>query len=144
MRTIVGPGRPSVKAPNWRGFKLASQGSIFAVIAAITLGGTPANRDTEAIFQQSRVRRFQSAGAPVLVAYVFVVMPFPVIGGGNFPIEALVLHLARVLPDNLWMLVAMALAAMAGLYWLAEKLWRDNELRHSELTARASKEARVN
>ena len=71
-------------------------------------------------------------------------MPFPGIRGGSFPIEALVQHLARVLPDNLWMLTLMELAPTAGLYWLAEKLWRENEFRQSELVARASKEAIVN
>ncbi len=83
------------------------------------------------------------AGAPVLVAYVFAMMPFPNSGGGSFPIEALVLHLTRVLSDSLWMLALVALAAMAGLYRLAEKLWSENEFRQSELMARASTEAGV-
>ncbi len=39
------------------------------------------------------------------------------------------------------MLALVALAAMAGLYRLAEKLWGENEFRQSELMARASKEA---
>lgn len=37
----------------------------------------------------------------------------------------------------------MALAPMAGLYWLAENLWCENEFRQSELMARAPNEAVV-
>jgi len=73
----------------------------------------------------------------VLVVYVFAMMPFPAIRGGSFPIEALVLHLSRVLPASLWMLTLMAAAPMACLYWLAEKLWREMEFRQSEGLARA-------
>jgi len=71
--------------------------------------------------------RFLVAMAPVLPAFVFLMGPFPYFGGGSFLIEWLVLHLTSALPASLWMLALMAMAPMAVLYWLAERLWRENE-----------------
>jgi hypothetical protein len=81
-------------------------------------------------------RVFLSA-APILIVYLSVLLPFPNSKGGNFPMEALVVYLVRTLPDSLWMLALMAAASIAGLYWFAEKLWREQEFRPTEGLARA-------
>jgi hypothetical protein len=82
--------------------------------------------------------RFLLAMAPMLAAYSFIMGPFPNVGGDYFLIEWLALHLASALPDNLWMLAMMAMASMAGLYWLAERLLRENEYGQVEAMWRPS------
>jgi hypothetical protein len=71
--------------------------------------------------------RFLLAVAPMLAANFILTAPFPYFGGGYFLIEWLVLHLTRALPGNLWTLALMAMAPIAVLYWLAERLLRENE-----------------
>jgi hypothetical protein len=75
--------------------------------------------------------RFLIVVAPPLLAIVFTVL-LQASQGGDFSFDALVLNLTRVLPDNLWMLTLTASAAIAGLYWLAEKLWCETEFSQIE------------
>jgi hypothetical protein len=49
--------------------------------------------------------------------------------------DALVLNVASVLPDNPWMIVLMAALPVAELYWLADKLFREMELGQFEVRA---------
>ena len=48
----------------------------------------------------------------------------------------MLLRFSGVLPDSLWMLALMTAALTAGLYWLAEKLWRGNEFGQIEIEVR--------
>ncbi|HEY1756986.1 MAG TPA: hypothetical protein VGG72_16550 [Bryobacteraceae bacterium] len=56
--------------------------------------------------------------------------------GGGLVLDAMLLHLGRVLPDNLWMLTLIAGVSIAALGWLADKLWRENEFGQVESLAR--------
>jgi hypothetical protein len=78
--------------------------------------------------------RILLAYAPMMVA-VFAVALFAEFGG-----EALAVRLVSLLPGNLWMLVLMAVAPMAGLYWIAEKLLSENEFGQVEALARSYKQ----
>jgi len=49
--------------------------------------------------------------------------------------DVLVLKLASILPDHLWLVSLGAALPIAGLYWLAEKLFRDMELGQIEVQA---------
>jgi hypothetical protein len=82
--------------------------------------------------------RIWLAAAPMLAAFLLVLAPFPRFGDGSFLIETLLLRLAGLLADNLWMLALMTLAAMAGLYWVAEKLWREMEFGQIEIDVRTA------
>jgi hypothetical protein len=75
------------------------------------------------------------ATAPMFTVFLLVLAPFPRFGDGGFLIERVLLHLAGPLADHLWML-ALMFVPMAGLYWLAEKLWRENEFGQIEIEAR--------
>ncbi len=55
--------------------------------------------------------------------------------GRNVLFDALVRNLGSVLPDNLWVIGLIAALPIAGLYWLAEKLFREMELGQIEAQA---------
>jgi len=76
--------------------------------------------------------RIYFACAPITLVFL-AVMP---LGLGAQPAEVLELYLSRVLPNTLWILTLMALPPMAGLYWLAEKLLRENEFGQVETLSR--------
>jgi hypothetical protein len=99
-------------------------------MCALHLSGWKRIRYTRAGF------RAWLATAPMFAAFLLVLAPFPRFGDGGFLIETLLLCLAGPLADHLWML-ALMLVPMAGLYWLAEKLWRENDFGQIEIEARA-------
>jgi hypothetical protein len=72
--------------------------------------------------------RFFLGSAPCLLAFASLFISPPV-GSGIFLFDSPALHLARVLPDNLWILILIAIPPIAGLYWLAERLWGEMEFR---------------
>jgi hypothetical protein len=55
---------------------------------------------------------------------------------GRYFFNAMLLRFSGVLPDSLWMLALMTAALTAGLYWLAEKVWRGNEFGQIEIEVR--------
>ena len=75
------------------------------------------------------------ATAPMFAVFLFILAPFPDFAGGYF-FNSMVLHLVSIFPDSLWMLALITAALMAGLYWLAEKLWRENEFGQIEIEVR--------
>jgi hypothetical protein len=79
--------------------------------------------------------RASLAMAPMFAAFLFILAPFPDFAGGYF-FNTLLLRLSRILPDSLWMLALMTATIMAGLYWLAEKLWRENEFSQIQIEMR--------
>ncbi len=86
------------------------------------------------------IRMILSAG-PIFVAYaVSVMMIFHHTAGRNSDgrnvlFDALVRNLGSVLPDNLWVIGLIAVLPIAGLYWLAEKLFREMEFGQIEAQA---------
>jgi hypothetical protein len=75
------------------------------------------------------------ATAPMFAAFFFILAPFPSFAGGYF-FNAMLLRFSGVLPDSLWMLALMTAALTAGLCWLAEKVWRENEFGQIEIQVR--------
>jgi hypothetical protein len=71
--------------------------------------------------------------APMVALYPGVVAPALNPEGGSYLLESTVLRLSSVLPDSLWMLGLIAGAAIAGLYWIADRLWVENEFGQIEL-----------
>jgi hypothetical protein len=69
------------------------------------------------------------AATPFLLVFASIWISPPVGSGGLFLFDSLALHLARVLPANLWALALIAVPPIALLYWLAEKLWGEMEFR---------------
>jgi hypothetical protein len=79
------------------------------------------------------------SGAPSFLAYAAYMTPMFLHWAGMAPrdldpiFDALVRNLASVLPDNLWMIALIAALPAAGLYWLAEKLFREMEFGQIEI-----------
>jgi hypothetical protein len=74
------------------------------------------------------IRVLVGAG-PMPFAYAIYVAPLflHIPGRGNAIMDALLLSVASALPDNLWAIVLMAALPVAGLYWLADKLFGEME-----------------
>jgi hypothetical protein len=74
---------------------------------------------------------FAFAPAILFLLYPMAVMPFFFQDTPNYlhnPLfDALVLYLARVPPHNPWLLTLLTALPLVGLYWLAEKLFRERE-----------------
>ncbi len=98
-------------------------------MCALHLAGWKRIRYTRAGF------RVWLATAPMFTVFLLLLAPFPRFRDGGFLIEAVLLRVAGPLADHLWMLAPTTLLAMAGLYWLAEKLWRENEFGQIEIEA---------
>ncbi len=85
--------------------------------------------------------RIMLAGAPSFVGYASFMVQLFLLWIGATPrnldplFGTLVVNLASVLPDNLWLIGLMSALPIAGLYWLAEKLFRDMELGQIEIQA---------
>jgi hypothetical protein len=73
--------------------------------------------------------------APMFAALFFILAPFPDFAGAYF-FNSMLLHLSSILPDSLAILALMTATLLAGLYWLAEKLWRENEFGQIEIEVR--------
>jgi hypothetical protein len=77
---------------------------------------------------------------PVLAVFFLFVAPLPS-SGGDFLMGSLILHLSEVLPVSLWALGLIALAAIGGLYWIADKLWAENEFGQNDFLTRQPPES---
>lgn len=79
--------------------------------------------------------RLLVAVAPV-VPLSPAVSAFAIPGGGSYGLESLALRISDTPPDQLWILGLAGVAVIAGLYWLADKLWIENEFGQIEMLAR--------
>ncbi len=90
--------------------------------------------------------KFILSGAPSLVACAICLAPIFLRMAGVSPsdhnslFDAVVSNVASVLPDNLWMIALIAAPPIAGLYWLAEKLFREMEFGQIEIMAYGASE----
>jgi hypothetical protein len=73
---------------------------------------------------------------PVLAMYPIVFAPWLNPATGSYFMESTVLRLSSVLPESLWVLGLIAFAAIAGLYWVADRLWVENEFGQIEMLAK--------
>ncbi len=80
------------------------------------------------------------AGLGAYAAYALLIFTSPGrgLGSRNPLFDALVRNLASILPDNLWMIALIAVPPIAGLYWLAEKLFREMEFGQIEVQAQGT------
>jgi hypothetical protein len=86
------------------------------------------------------IRMILSVGPSFVVYAVYITAIFHHTAGRNSDgrnvlFDALVRNLGSVLPDNLWVIGLIAALPIAGLYWLAEKLFREMELGQIEAQA---------
>jgi hypothetical protein len=81
--------------------------------------------------------RLLLAAGPMPFAYAIYVAPMflHILGRGNAIMDAFVMNLASVLPDNPWVLLLIAALPVVGLYWLADKLFREMEFGQFEVRA---------
>ena len=77
---------------------------------------------------------------PVLAVFSLFMAPLPS-SGGDFLMGSQILHLSEFLPVSLWALGLIALAAIGGLYWIADKLWAENEFGQNDFLTRQPPEA---
>jgi hypothetical protein len=64
---------------------------------------------------------------PIVVDAAWILAPFDEAGHGSDPIPYYAIRLARGLPENPWLLAATLLIPLLGLYWLAERTFREME-----------------
>jgi hypothetical protein len=88
--------------------------------------------------------RIMLAGAPSLAGYAIFTAQLFLHWTGVTPLDldplfdTLVRKLASVLPDNLWLIGLEAALPIAGLCWLAERLFREMELGQIEVQAQGA------
>jgi hypothetical protein len=80
--------------------------------------------------------RLSIGAAPMVALYPVVLAPALNPAGQSYFLESTVLRLSSALPESLWVLGLIAFAAIAGLYWLADRLWVENEFGQIEMLAK--------